>query len=156
GDVGGGDTELDPDLVSPETFVMGGPLGGMAAAMKSAPPAAGFRGADGGEGGSGPRGGDPFFFSLSRNSPSLQGPGHGADIYVDDMPNVPGGERVYANATQLGLQPSDDINALIVFDDGDRIFQPGIDQVLFSLTRDSPSLTAFGFSAADILTTTGP
>src|SRR5262249_10950176 len=84
------------------------------------------------------------------------GPGNGAVIYIDDLPNVPGGERVYATAAQLGLQSGDDIDGLIVFDDGDLVFQPSLDQVLFSLTRNSPTLFLMGLSAADILTTTGP
>lgn len=56
--------------------------------------------------------------------------------------------------TALGLQPADDIDAFTVFDDGDHVFTPGIDQVVFSLTPDSPSLGG-SYSPADLFTSEG-
>lgn len=101
----------------------------------------------------------PIFFSLANNSPSLLGtpflpPGDGATIYVDMLPNQQFGQNVYVQGFQLGLQPGDDIAALIVFDDGDLKFENGVDQVIFTLSRDSPSL-AGPLGPADLLTSKG-
>lgn len=147
GDSGGSDTELDPDFVSPETPVPPGtPLGGIYGGMGAGP--APLTGGSA----SAARGLQPFFFSVSNNSPSL-GLNNGAVIFVDLIPNAPGGENVYASRPQLQLRPGDDIDGLIVFDDGDLVFQPNNDQVLFSLARNSPTLVLTGRSGADIFTT---
>ncbi len=65
-----------------------------------------------------------------------------ADVYVANT--VPGYDApapaIYAPAAALGLVPGDDIDALVVFDNGDGLFQPGLDAVLFSLAPGSPSL----------------
>ena len=98
----------------------------------------------------------PIYYTLRIGSPSLAilpGTPSGANIYRDPNPLAPGGETLYAGALQLGLASGptgDDIDGLIVFDDGDGIFEPNADQILFSLTRGSPFLTNNGFSAADI------
>jgi hypothetical protein len=71
------------------------------------------------------------FSSLSTTSASGAG-FSGADILL--------GGVVYASAALLGVSVLDDIDALVVFDDGDGIFLPGTDIVLFSLAPGSPSL----------------
>lgn len=89
-----------------------------------------------------------ILFSLARGSPALNrlpGTGSGADVYIDSDPNAPGGERLYVAGPELGLfYPDDDIDGLLVFDDGDGVFTPGLDQVLFSLDPLSPSLAGAG------------
>lgn len=72
-----------------------------------------------------------YFTSLSTASASSAG-FSGADILLGGM--------VYASALSLGLSVLDDIDALVVFDDGDGIFLPGTDIVLFSLAPGSMSL----------------
>lgn len=100
--------------------------------------------------------GSGFFFTVTADSPSLATlPGtfpmqSGADIFFDANPEIGGTEELYLSAFEMGLQGSfagDDIDALVVFDD-DGVFGAG-DQVLFSLTRGSPSLTGQR-SAADV------
>jgi hypothetical protein len=85
-----------------------------------------------------------IYFSLTADSPSLQdmpsyGIPSGADIYFNQEPgNTP--TLLYAGYEDLRLVEDDDIDALIVFDtNGSRYFD-GTDQVLFSLTPNSPSL----------------
>lgn len=106
--------------------------------------------------------GEMLFYSATRNSPSLQmlpgGVPSGANLYVDFNPEGPGGEQLYVGAAQLGLMPGitgDDIDDFIVFDNGNGIFNPGIDQVVFSLSRDSPSIVMPGRGPADLFTSTG-
>ena len=64
---------------------------------------------------------------------------------------------IYASLADLGLVTEDNVDALVVLDNdgapGD--FTPGIDSILFSLAPGSPTLAAFGLSAADILVNTG-
>lgn len=94
-----------------------------------------------------------IFFSVDKFSPSLTdlpGTGSGADIYRDTMTGSPGGQSLYAGPAILGLLPADDIDALIVFDNGDGIFNPNQDQILFSLSNQSP--TALIVGGASILT----
>lgn len=94
----------------------------------------------------------PIYFSASADSPSLQLlPGvmaSGANIYFNADPA--GGKQtvLYASFGDLGLMQGDDISGMIVFDsDGagsfDGVFN-GQDQVLISLTRNSPSLSTLG------------
>lgn len=154
GDAGGIDYNIDPATVSPDTTLPPAtPISDADASMGFAPPAAlridGTRGATGNQ---------PFYFSVSRASPSLPllpGTNSGADVYVDDLPDQPIGERLYVGPGQLGLLHDDDINAMIVFDDGDRNFEPLIDQVIFTLTADSPTLDINGLGPGDILTSRG-
>lgn len=108
-----------------------------------------------GGGGAAPR----LFFTLAAVNPltgaaNSRGLG-GADILFDPTASLAGGvpfdENVYATATDLGLAPADEINAISVFDtNDDGVWNPG-DAVLFSLDRGSPSLPALGADAADIL-----
>lgn len=107
----------------------------------------------------GVRGFDPppiLYYSASRASPSLGAPGHlpgnsGADLFAKFVMEGTA-PFAYVLAADLGLHPLDDIDALLVFDDG----QPGVfdigDQVIVSLTSDSPSLKMIpDGSAADII-----
>jgi len=98
------------------------------------------------------------YFSVTRDSPSLAMlPGDGGELangaYIFFNPDAlnPGSESVvFASSTDLGLDPNDDIDAMIVFDtDGNGIFNNPIDHVLFSLAHASPSLVTIpGASAA--------
>ncbi|MCC6360087.1 MAG: hypothetical protein IT450_15190 [Phycisphaerales bacterium] len=86
----------------------------------------------------------PFFFSVSTDSPSLElalpPPPSGASVFIDFIPDALGGEQLYAAPVQLGLVGADDINALIVFDNGNGTLNPNLDQLLFTLRPGSPSL----------------
>lgn len=161
GDAGGNDFNVQPDapLDSPAAVVPGGtpitdgdsamgteevPLAGAAGLRRN-----GARGAP-----------QPFFFSLRAGSPSLPlypgatPGGSGADIIYDSNPNAPfpSGESTYARAAQLGLVPADDLDDIIVWDDGVLqsgfpVYNPVSDQVLFTLARNSPSAGADGPAA---------
>lgn len=97
----------------------------------------------------------PPFFSLRRGSPSI-GPNSAADIFVDLNPNQPGGEVLYVQHMVLGLVRDDDIGAVIVFDAGRQFrFDNGLDQVIFTLARNSPTLLNRNLSPADLLTSQG-
>ncbi len=101
--------------------------------------------------------GDDIFFTMTAASPSLVtlagGGGNGATIFSDFTPFGPGGnETVYSSSADLGLTASDDIDALVVFDDDlDSVFSQG-DQVFFSLAPGSQTLADLGRSAADVFT----
>ncbi len=100
----------------------------------------------------------PLFFTARRLSPSLltlPGTGSGADIFVDFNTGAPGGQNLYVSAAMLGLQPNDDIDALLIFESGDGKFNRNRDQILFSLARGSPSLEGMGSPAAIFTTTPG-
>lgn len=62
----------------------------------------------------------------------------GADIIVSRAGGVP---NIYAPAALLGLDlegfDTDDVDALILIDDGDAIYDPAIDRILFSVRRGS-------------------
>jgi hypothetical protein len=92
-----------------------------------------------------------LYFSVSAGSPSLEfmpgsQPPSGAHIFLF----LPDQEvsTLFASFSDLGLQQDDDIDALIVFDaDADGVFS-GFDQVLFSLTPGSPSLSTISGASA--------
>lgn len=93
-----------------------------------------------------------LYFSLSRESPSLRPLGgvSGADLFFDPDATRGGDEQLFASFDRLGLHAQDDIDGVAVFDlNGNGRFDD-LDQVLFSLTRESPSLKAFDASAADV------
>lgn len=150
GDSGGVDKDLSPDK-SP---------------VQQIPPAQAI---DDGDGAAYPPSGSKsrsptVFFTISRDSPSLPSmpgiPGQqsGADVFRDSNPAVPGNESLYVAASVLGLQPTasgDDIDALVVFDDGDEIFEPGVDAILFSLKRNSISLNQGPRSPGDLFISRG-
>ncbi len=101
----------------------------------------------------------PVYLSLTADSPSNGGSG-GATVFFDRNPQneAPGNQRVvYAEAHDLGLDPGDDLDALVVSDrDGDLLtFNPATDRLLFSLAPNSPTLAELGASPADVLIT-GP
>jgi len=101
-----------------------------------------------------------LFFSLNRSSPSLNflplGPNNGATIFFDQNTSTPSNEIPYVKGPQLGLFfEADDIDALLLFDNGNNIFEPGVDILLFSLRRESPSLIGLGLSPADVMISTG-
>lgn len=92
------------------------------------------------------------FASLSTGNPLGVS---GADVLVDADARIatgaPGDEATYADAEDLGLLPSDDIDGLAVFDrDGDDTFDDD-DAILLSLARESPSLETLAVGAADVL-----
>jgi hypothetical protein len=94
----------------------------------------------------------PLFFSLDLATAMSAG-SFASDVLMATV--GPGYDSptpaVYASATQLGLSPfEDDIDALVVFDDGDNVFGPG-DYIQFSLAPGSFSLIISGLSPADIL-----
>ena len=153
GDASGIDIGVDPD-VSPTVAVPPTPPQNEVDAGAGSPPAAAARLTHRGVEGA------IFAFSLAQGSPSLPflpGTQSGADIYlafITGDPNDPNTfVTLYAPAPALNLGPFDDIDALIVFDDGDLVFNPEFDQVIFSLERDSPTLGPL-MSAADVFTTT--
>lgn len=109
-------------------------------------------------GGAGP---PELFYTLRNGSDSLLTlPGangvldRGSDIFYDDDITNLGSEQLFAQASDFGLQPGDDIDGLIVMDrNDDRAFDPG-DLVFFSLSPGSPSLGLVGASPADIFRAT--
>jgi hypothetical protein len=58
---------------------------------------------------------------------------------------------LYASSAFLGLMSADDIDAVVVFEDGTAGFSATGDTVFFSLAPGSPSLATYGASPADIL-----
>lgn len=153
GDAGGVDYHVSPEGLSP-SLVNPDPnnLSGVGAGAGTQPPPPRGPADDDGR--------DRFavvLFSLSAGSPSLPilpGTGSAADIYVDFNTAGPGGEELYVAPYQIGLTPGDDIDGVIIFDDGNYVFENGIDQVIFSLSPLSPSL-AGTFSPADLFTSVG-
>jgi plastocyanin len=109
---------------------------------------------------------EALFFSVTADSPSLPllpflpgqpGTQSGADVFADPDPSVGGNETLYAPAAALGLiggPEGDDIDALVVLDNGNGTLDPGTDRILFSLARNSPSLGA-NFSPADVFLSRG-
>ena len=106
-----------------------------------------------------------LYFTLSATSPSLGtlsgSSGSGADIFFDPTPGLSDGtggdETLFASAADLGLSQNDDIDALLMFDNDYNGMLTHGDQLLFSLTHNSPSLTdtgspLFGYNAADVFT----
>ncbi|MCA9287588.1 MAG: hypothetical protein KDA05_03330, partial [Phycisphaerales bacterium] len=103
-----------------------------------------------------PSPGQLFYYSLTAGSPSLPlvVPGvvpSGANIFVDTDINAPGTEQLYAMFNQLGLAIEDDINAMVVFDQGTLGQYDLDDEVYFTLKPGSPSLVLFGGSGANVL-----
>ena len=110
----------------------------------------------------------PIYFSLDArfvdpldaigNTGSAMANGfHGGDIMV----SVGGGLNMYAGAWQLGLDinghDTDDLDALILVEDGDGVYNPGADFLAFSVRRGSAvigmfdSLMGLPISEGDIL-----
>jgi hypothetical protein len=92
------------------------------------------------------------FFSLGALSPSLGAFSSPADIFVSH-PGVPG-MSLFASAASMGLDPDDDLDALVLLDlDTDGMLSPG-DRALFSLAPSSPTLLSLSLSSADVFETT--
>lgn len=92
--------------------------------------------------------GVPSLFSLAPGSPTLAGLGAGP---ADILQGAGGTNGIYATAAALGLQTGDDIDALAAWD-GPPVGVLSANDVLYvSLTPGSPTLTALGASAADVL-----
>jgi hypothetical protein len=84
--------------------------------------------------------------------------GGGADIFVAHGTAVPPcGAALYATYANLGLkQPGpegkeDDVDALALWDDGDGIYEPGVDRIYFSLRVGSQTLGAADCAAGGVL-----
>jgi hypothetical protein len=89
------------------------------------------------------------YFSLDPASPSLgMMMGTPADIFAS---NFAGAAWLYAPFAALGLTPTDDVDALCIQDGGNPNVFDNPDMVFFSLAKGSPTLTAMGLSAADVL-----
>ena len=79
------------------------------------------------------------------------------DVLVDPSGLGTANPNFYASSAILGLVGPNDIDALVVYDDGDNIFQPGTDIVLFSLAPGSAYLgqldpiTGLAITEGDIL-----
>ncbi len=97
-----------------------------------------------------------IYFSASGESPSLlelsgAADPSGANVFYYSQTR---GTTMFATCYQLGLQQADDIDAMIVLGDDDGVFDFG-EQVLFSLGRNSPTLSMMEASAADVFMVTG-
>jgi len=95
--------------------------------------------------------------------PSFDGPGQGATIWVyqdANEPFIPEDLDVFAEPNDLGLDPNDVIDALVLSDvsvlgeevlvANNGVLDELLDEALFSLAPDSPTLLTYGYSAADI------
>ena len=103
-------------------------------------------------------GGGPgmVWFSLDPASPSLPNIGGGGGATPGDilLALVGGGAPMrWATVAQLGLMPGDDIDALCIKEGASPVdyYRPGVDLVWLSLVPLSPTLTAKGWSAADVI-----
>jgi len=84
------------------------------------------------------------YFTLAPGSPSLARiPAVASDILT--RASGSGAPTIAVNHSALGLQSGDAIDAMCMFS------PPSVGGVSFSLAPGSPSLTAFGFSSADLL-----
>ncbi|MFQ5807249.1 MAG: hypothetical protein ACE5I3_12440, partial [Phycisphaerae bacterium] len=122
GDAGGVDFRLHPQGLSPSTPNPPGSSQSDADSASGTEPPPALRAAD--DGTARRPGYDAIFFALTAGSPSLPtlpGTGSGADIYLDTDPAGPGGETLYAEPAVLGLTPEDDIDAMLIFENGDFI-----------------------------------
>lgn len=91
----------------------------------------------------------PVFFSLAPGSPSMPPLGSPASIFVS--PPGTGTFFSWATPAMIGLQPSDNIDALVVFNASANLQQPmpGLDYALFSLSPGN----SFGASGSDVFVT---
>ncbi len=91
----------------------------------------------------------PIFFSFAPGSPSLPPLGSPAAIYLS--PPSSGIFYQWAVPAMMGLKPTDDIDALVVYGMSQNTQQPtpGVDYALFSLAPGN----SLGISGADVLVT---
>ncbi len=98
----------------------------------------------------------PVYFSLAIDSPWLRSsfphPGGPATIFASRQGYPP---TVYATAADLGLQEGDNLNAMCLDEDGDGIWEPDYDLLVFSLDRGSRTLQLNSWTAADLLVVGG-
>ncbi|MBN2448668.1 MAG: hypothetical protein JXO22_18220 [Phycisphaerae bacterium] len=87
------------------------------------------------------------YFTIGAASPTLPAlsamygqPPSGAHIFFNAYPDGLTETQLYASATELGLLPTDDIDALIVLDANNNAYFDLGDAALFSLKPNSPSL----------------
>ncbi|MGE3181691.1 MAG: hypothetical protein AB7N71_08680 [Phycisphaerae bacterium] len=101
--------------------------------------------------------GPVLLFSLTSDSPSLEilpGQVSGSVIFIDQNTGSPAGQSVYAGPAALNISSNDDIDAFVVFDNGDGQFNRNADQILFSLSPGSQSVLQGQANPGDIYTTT--
>lgn len=95
----------------------------------------------------------PYYFSLAAGSTSLGTiPANPGDILDGGPAGLPA--AVVISCTRLGLQTTDDIDALAVWDSQASGNLGTGDDVLFSLTPGSPTLAVIGGTARDVLRAT--
>lgn len=97
----------------------------------------------------------PTYFTLAAQPGAPAAPSGASIFFVADPTNAPPQIERFASPEDLGLLQTDDINAVIVFDDDDNGLFDGSDLIMFTLTRDSTSLANLGdpgaaASAADV------
>ena len=96
----------------------------------------------------------PVYFTLDAGTSGGLGAAPGDIFFSPTIAGYAGAGALFAPFGALGLiGPGDDVNALVVLEnDGlPGVFTPGVDVIMYSLAPGSPSLGAFGLSAADIL-----
>jgi hypothetical protein len=87
---------------------------------------------------------------------ALLGPAASADIFMSPaIPGYAGFLGFYAPAPLLGLSFGDDIDALVVHEDGVPGYSPATDVIYFSLAAGSPTLAFLGATEGDILVAGG-
>ncbi|MDC0936034.1 hypothetical protein OAS39_07090, partial [Pirellulales bacterium] len=105
----------------------------------------------------------PDFLGTVNSGTAVRNGFVGGDVLVVEEPGVTD-PRVYASANQLGLDlidgaDSDDLDAIALIDNGDMIFNPEDDQLLFSVRRGSAVISQLDsrlgqpIAPGDILTT---
>ncbi len=113
---------------------------------------------------------DTFFYTVVAGGPAAAdpagvAPASGANIFLTTYNAATGyhpQRQLYASAAQLGLQPLDDIDGLVVFEDGIAGFNPTTDYVFYSLAPGSPTLGlldpqfSLPITAGDLLWTGNP
>ncbi len=81
----------------------------------------------------------------------------GADVFIDPALGSFASGGVFAPSGSLGLDlfglNTDDVDALVIFDNGDGIMTAGVDFALFSLAAGSASLAPYGISPAGVFVT---
>ena len=113
---------------------------------------------------------DTFFYTVVASGPAATDPAglappSGANIFLTTYLPATGyhaQRSLYASAAQLGLQQTDDIDGLVVFEDGIAGFNRANDYVFYSLAPGSPTLGmldpqfSIPFTAGDLMWTGNP
>jgi hypothetical protein len=109
----------------------------------------------------------PIFFSLEGTVPSLTEEPPAGQSGTAERNCFLGGDVlvqsnrftrpvVYASAADLGLGQDDDLDALALWDDGDLVFDPDKDTILFSVRLGSAISDIAPIDACDVLTVPDP